>query len=103
MIIEIRGAERLSFRERQVVSLKEMGHSTEDIAKRLGIAPATVAALYNRARGKGYQVVLVLSGDPLRLFGGEEDETEGGPDGSRGSGSTGGPLPGGQGGRNSPQ
>lgn len=75
MIMEIRGAERLSFRERQVVSLKEMGHSTDEIAGRLGIAPATVAALYNRARGKGYQVVLVLSGDPLRLFGdGEESE-----------------------------
>ena len=78
MIMEIRGAERLSFRERQVVSLKEMGHTTDDIARRLGIAPATVAALYNRARGKGYQVVLVLSGDPLRLFGGEDEDGDGG-------------------------
>ena len=87
MIMEIRGAERLSFRARQVVSLKEMGHTTDDIARRLGIAPATVAALYNRARGKGYQVVLVLSGDPLRLFGGEGEAPEAGP------------APGGQGGQ----
>jgi transposase len=68
MDMEIRGAERLSFRERQVVALKELGHSTDEIAGRLGIAPATVAALYHRARVKGFQVVLVLSGDPLRLY-----------------------------------
>lgn len=71
MQVEIRGAERLSFRERQVVVLKEMGHSSEEIAARLGIAPGTVATLYNRAKTKGYQVVIVISGDPLALFGDE--------------------------------
>jgi len=74
--VEIRGVERLSFRERQVVTLKEMGHSAQDIAERLGLSPATVATLYARAKSKGYQVVIVISGDPLNLFGGEEPEEE---------------------------
>lgn len=75
MQIEIRGAEKLSHRERQVVVLKEMGLSNEQVAKRLNLAPGTVATLYNRARAKGYQVVIVLPGDPLGLFDtGEEDE-----------------------------
>ncbi|GAB6877695.1 sigma factor-like helix-turn-helix DNA-binding protein [Thermaerobacter litoralis] len=84
MRIEIRGAERLSFRERQVVVLKETGYSTEAIARRLGLAPGTVATLYNRARSKGYEVVIVIDGDPLRLFGeGDEEapEEEPGPGG----------------------
>ena len=68
MQIEIRGAERLSFRERQVVVLKEMGRSNEEIAKRLGLATGTVATLYNRAKTKGYQLVIILAGDPLGLF-----------------------------------
>ena len=68
MQIEIRGAERLSHRERQVVVLKETGQSGESIARRLGLSPATVATLYNRAKAKGYQVVLVLDGDPLGLY-----------------------------------
>lgn len=77
MNIEIRGAEKLSFRERQVVVLKEMGKSNEAIAKRLALAPGTVATLYNRAKSKGYQVVIVLPGDSLGLFDsaeGDEDE-----------------------------
>lgn len=77
MNIEIRGAERLSFRERQVVVLKEMGMSNDAVAKRLSLAPGTVATLYNRAKAKGYQVVIVLPGDSLGLFDsadGEEDE-----------------------------
>ncbi len=69
MNIEIRGLEKLSFRERQVVALKETGVNSETIAKRLGLASATVATLYNRAKTKGYQVVLVISGDPLGVFG----------------------------------
>jgi len=74
---EIRRAEKLSHRERQVVVLKEMGYSNEQVAKRLGLAPGTVATLYNRAKAKGYQVVIVLSGDPLGLFeAAEEDEAE---------------------------
>lgn len=76
MQIEIRGAERLSFRERQVVVLKETGYSAQEIAKRLKLSPATVATLYNRAKSKGYQVVIVIPGDPLSLFGGEESEEE---------------------------
>lgn len=74
--IEIRGTEKLSFRERQVVVLKEMGHGNEEIARRLGIATATVATLFNRAKAKGYEVVVVLPGDALGIFspaGGEED------------------------------
>jgi len=68
MHIEIRGAERLSFRERQVVVLKETGQSGEAIARRLGVSPATVQTLYSRAKAKGYQVVIILDGDPLALY-----------------------------------
>lgn len=75
--MEIRGAEKLSHRERQVVALKEMGYSNDQVAKRLKLAPGTVATLYNRAKAKGYQVVIVLPGDPLGLFDtAEEDEAE---------------------------
>lgn len=73
MKIEIRGAEKLSFRERQVVALKEMGKSTEQISKTLKISPSTVATLYNRARSKGYEVVIILPLDVLGVFN-EEDE-----------------------------
>ncbi|HHW25975.1 MAG TPA: sigma-70 family RNA polymerase sigma factor [Firmicutes bacterium] len=77
MQIEIRGAERLSFRERQVVVLKETGYSAQDIAARLNISQSSVATLYNRAKSKGYQVVIVISGDPLNLYGNNEpDELE---------------------------
>jgi len=72
--IEIRGAEKLSFRERQVVVLKEMGKSNEEVAKQLNLKPSTVATLFNRARSKGYQVVIVLPGDSLGLFGGTDSE-----------------------------
>lgn len=80
MHIEIRGVERLSFRERQVVALKETGLGNEAVAARLSLAPATVATLYHRAKGKGYQVVIIVPGDPLRLFdaGADEDGGEGG-------------------------
>jgi DNA-directed RNA polymerase specialized sigma24 family protein len=72
--IEIRGAEKLSFRERQVVTLKEMGHSNEKVAKRLSLSASTVATLFNRARNKGYQVVIVIPGDTMGLFGPEDEE-----------------------------
>lgn len=75
MQIEIRGAERLSFRERQVVALRESGFANQDVAKRLNISAGTVATLYNRAKRKGYQVVIVLDGDPLALFD-PDDEKE---------------------------
>src|SRR5690625_6040135 len=71
--MEIRGVERLSFRERQVVALKETGHTNHDIAQRLDVSLATVATLYRRAKTKGYEVVLVLSGDPLNLYPGGAD------------------------------
>lgn len=78
MKIEIRGVEKLSFRERQVVTLKEMGHSTNLIAKQLGLSASTVNTLFSRARSKGYEVVIVISGNNLGLFGvDDENETEG--------------------------
>ncbi len=77
MRLEIHGVEGLSWRERQVVALKETGWGTERIAGRLELAPATVTTLLNRARRKGYRVVLVLEGDPLAL-GQEEPDTEAG-------------------------
>ncbi|HHW14400.1 MAG TPA: sigma-70 family RNA polymerase sigma factor [Firmicutes bacterium] len=74
MQIEIRGLERLSFRERQVVVLKESGRSNQEIAGQLGMSPSTVATLYHRARTKGYNVVVILPGDILGL---EGEGTEG--------------------------
>ncbi len=75
MHIEIRGAEKLSFRERQVVVLKEMGKSTDEITRTLKITASTVATLYNRARSKGYEVVIILPGDVLGVYN-EEDRDE---------------------------
>lgn len=72
--IEIRGVEKLSFRERQVVALKEMGYSSDRVAKKLGINTSTVATLYNRARSKGYEVVIIIPGHNLGLFGPDEEE-----------------------------
>ena len=74
MQLEIRGLERLSHRERQVVARKETGMGNDAVAKRLGLKPGTVATLYNRARAKGYQVVLVIAGDPLGVYGDPEDD-----------------------------
>jgi len=73
--IEIRGAERLSFREKQVVTLKESGYTAKAIAKSLALAESTVATLYNRARAKGYETVIVIPGATLRLFEMEEEST----------------------------
>ena len=74
MKIEIRGIENLSFRERQVVVLKEMGESAESIAKKLQISQSSVATLYNRAKTKGYEVVIVLPGTVLGFSGADENE-----------------------------
>ncbi|MFZ5595715.1 MAG: helix-turn-helix transcriptional regulator [Bacillota bacterium] len=74
MKIEIRGVEKLSFRERQVVALKETGSSNEQVAKRLGLSSSTVATLFNRARSKGYEVVLVIPGGSLGIYGSDEEE-----------------------------
>lgn len=76
MRLEIRGMEKLSFRERQVVALKEIGYSNERVARRLKLSASTVATLFNRARNKGYEVVMVIAGDQLGLFGPDEDEEE---------------------------
>lgn len=73
MQLEIRGAERLSFREKQVVILKETGHSNEEIARQLGINTTTVATLLSRARAKDYQAVIIISTN-LGLFSGDNDE-----------------------------
>ncbi|HHY40118.1 MAG TPA: sigma-70 family RNA polymerase sigma factor [Syntrophaceticus sp.] len=73
MHIEIRGAEKLSFREKQAVVLKETGLGNEEIAKRLGVNSATVATLLSRARSKGYEVVIVIPTN-LGLFGAESEE-----------------------------
>jgi len=72
--IEIRGVEKLSFRERQVVTLKEMGYANERVARQLGLSTSTVATLYSRARAKGYEVVIVIPGHNLGLFGPDEEE-----------------------------
>lgn len=74
MEIEIRGVERLSFRERQVVALKEMGLSTSEITKRLGLSASSIATLYSRARTKGYEVVIILPGDVLGIGGSDDEE-----------------------------
>jgi len=74
MKIEIRGAEKLSFRERQVVTLKETGYSNENVAKRLNITSSTVATLFNRARQKGYEVVIIIPGNALGVFGPDDEE-----------------------------
>lgn len=76
MQIEIRGAEKLSFRERQVVVLKEMGKSSAEICKTLKITASTVATLYNRARNKGYELVIVLPGDTLGIYEGEDEDKD---------------------------
>ncbi len=76
MQIEIRNAQNLSFREKQVVTLKETGVSAAAIAKRLGLAESSVATLYNRARSKGYETVIVIPGDALGLFNEVEEENE---------------------------
>jgi len=81
MKIEIRGVERLSFRERQVVTLKEMGYSTDRIAKQLALSASTVNTLFSRAKAKGYEVVIIISGNSLALFGVDDDDSD--PGGER--------------------
>lgn len=74
MQVEIRGAEKLSFRERQVVVLKEMGKSNDEVAKQLGITSSTVATIFSRARSKGYEVVIIIPGGSLGLYEGDPNE-----------------------------
>lgn len=64
---EIRGLEKLSFRERQAVMLKESGRSSEDIAKALNVSISSVSTLLARAKTKGYQIVGIISDIELGL------------------------------------
>ncbi|TCX49058.1 MULTISPECIES: sigma factor-like helix-turn-helix DNA-binding protein [unclassified Dehalobacter] len=64
---EIRGLEKLSFRERQAVMLKESGHSVEDIAKVLGISSSSVSTMLVRAKTKGYQIIGIIQDHELGL------------------------------------
>lgn len=57
-----------------MVALKETGTSHAEIARRLSLSEASVATLLHRAKGKGYEVVMVLEGDPLGLY--EQDDVE---------------------------
>lgn len=54
--------------------MKETGHGSEEIARRLGISSATVATLFGRARAKGYEVVIVLPGDALGILSPADEE-----------------------------
>ena len=76
MHIEIRGLEKLSFRERQAVMLKESGKSQEQIAKKLHLSPSSVATLLNRAKGKGYEIVCIIPESELGLGGLDFEEEE---------------------------
>ena len=57
-----------------MVALKESGVSATKISKQLKLAESTVATLYQRARAKGYESVIVLDGDILGLY--ESDGSE---------------------------
>ena len=75
MKIEIRGAEKL-LSEKQAVVLKESGFSSSEIAVRLNLSPSTVATLLNRARSKGYEVVIIIPGSVLGITAGEDEDDE---------------------------
>jgi DNA-directed RNA polymerase specialized sigma24 family protein len=74
--LEIRGLEKLSFRERQAVVLKESGKSQEQIAKKLHLSPSSVATLLNRAKGKGYEIVCIIPEAEFGLGGYDFDEED---------------------------
>ncbi len=62
---EIRGLEKLGFRERQAVTLKESGHSSEDIARILKVSVSSVSTMLARAKAKGYQIVAIITDSEL--------------------------------------
>lgn len=64
---EIRGLEKLSFRERQAVMLKESGRTSEEIADILKIGLSSVSTMLARAKSKGYQIVGILQDSELGL------------------------------------
>ncbi|MGI6450629.1 MAG: sigma factor-like helix-turn-helix DNA-binding protein [Desulfitobacteriia bacterium] len=65
---EIRGLEKLSFRERQAVMLKESGRSSEEVARILNVSVASVATMLARAKAKGYQIVGIIPDSQLGLL-----------------------------------
>lgn len=75
MRIEIRGAEKLTFAEKRVVVLKEMGKTVEEMARQLKTNPGNVLALLNRANSKGYKAVIIIPGEILGLA--EEEDGDG--------------------------
>lgn len=64
---EVRGLEKLSFRERQAIMLKESGRSSEDIAKILKVSVSSISTMLARAKAKGYQIVGIISDSELGL------------------------------------
>ncbi|MEA4902844.1 sigma-70 region 4 domain-containing protein [Desulfitobacterium sp.] len=76
MHFEIRGLEKLSFRERQAVVLKEKGLSSDQIAKRLHLSSSSVATLLARAKGKGYEIVCIIPESEIGLGGNDFDEED---------------------------
>lgn len=64
---EIRGLEKLSFRERQAVMLKESGRSSDEIAGILRISVSSVSTMLARAKAKGYQIVGIIPDHELGL------------------------------------
>jgi hypothetical protein len=53
-----------------------MGESSENIAKKLKLTPSTVATLFNRAKTKGYEVVIIIPGTALGIAGADDNEGE---------------------------
>lgn len=76
MHLEIRGLEKLSFRERQTVMLKESGQTLEQIATRLNMSSSSVSTLLARAKTKGYEIVCIVPGQELSLGGDDWSEEE---------------------------
>lgn len=64
---EIRGLEKLSFRERQAVMLKESGHSSEEIAKILKVSVSSISTMLARAKAKRYQIVGIIPDSELGI------------------------------------
>lgn len=73
---EIRGLEKLSFRERQAVVLKEKGLPSDQIAKRLHLSTSSVATLLARAKSKGYEIVCIIPEAEFGLGGNDFDDED---------------------------
>ena len=67
MHLEIRGLEKLSFRERQAVMLKESGKSIEEISKALKISSNSVHTILTRGKAKGYEIICIIPQNELGL------------------------------------